>query len=196
MHIVGFLGQFGYWGIAIGMALESACIPIPSEIILPFGGFLAAQGKVTLGSVIVASQIGGLLGSMLAYGVGRYGGRAVLEKYGKYILISKHDLDTAEQWFARRGEVTIFVGRLLPGIRTFISLPAGIAEMPFGRFLWYSFLGMLPWSALFAWLGLKLGNNWNLVRLYLHRFDYPVIALILLAIGWFIWHKVRSAREA
>lgn len=194
MAVVNILGRFGYWGIALGMALESACIPLPSEIVLPFGGFLAATGNITLTEAILAGQLGGLAGSILAYGIGRYGGRALIERYGKYILLSHKELDTADRWFAQRGELTVFVARLLPGVRTFISLPAGIAEMNFGRFLFYSFLGMLPWSFAFTYVGYRLGQNWTLVRTYLHRFDYVIIAVLLAAVGWFIWHKLRERK--
>ncbi|HYF94227.1 MAG TPA: DedA family protein [Symbiobacteriaceae bacterium] len=191
MTVVDFLGQFGYWGIALGMLVESACIPLPSEIVLPFGGFLAARGDITFTEAIIAGQMGGLVGSILAYGIGRYGGRSLLERYGKYVLISKHEIDVADRWFAQRGELTVFLARLMPGVRTFISLPAGVAEMNFGRFLFYSFLGMLPWSFLFTYLGYRLGNHYSLVREYLHRFDLVIIALLAAAVGWFIWYKLR-----
>jgi membrane protein DedA with SNARE-associated domain len=189
--VVQFLGHFGYWGIALGMALESACIPLPSELVLPFGGFLAAKGQITLMQAMVAGQLGGLAGSIVAYYVGRYGGRALLERYGKYVLISTHELDVADSWFAKRGELTVFLGRLLPGVRTFISLPAGIAEMNFGRFLFYSFLGMLPWSIAFTYAGFRLGGAWEQVRGVLHKFDYPIIAALVLLVVWFIWYKLR-----
>ncbi|HLN63920.1 MAG TPA: DedA family protein, partial [Symbiobacteriaceae bacterium] len=144
MWVVNLLAPLGYWGIALGMALESACIPLPSEIVLPFGGFLAASGKITFTEAVLAGQLGGLFGSIVAYMVGKYGGRGLLERYGKYVLISKHEMDVADRWFAEKGELTVSFSRLLPGVRTFISLPAGVAGMNFGRFLFYSFLGMLP----------------------------------------------------
>jgi membrane protein DedA with SNARE-associated domain len=190
--VVDFLGQFGYWGIGLGMALESACIPLPSEIVLPFGGFLASKGIITLTQAIIAGQLGGLFGSTVAYMVGRYGGRTLLERYGKYILIRQHELDVADHWFAKKGEWTVFLGRLIPGVRTFISLPAGVAEMNFGRFLFYSFLGMLPWSFAFTYAGFRLGNNWDLIRQNLHKYDFVVIALLLAAIGAFIWNRTKS----
>jgi membrane protein DedA with SNARE-associated domain len=191
MAVVHFLQPFGYWGIALGMFIESVCIPLPSEIILPFGGFLASKGTITFMEAVLAGQLGGLAGSTVAYYVGRYGGRVLLERYGKYVLISTHELDVADKWFAEKGEATVFLGRLLPGVRTFISLPAGIAEMNFGKFIFYSFLGMLPWTFLFTYAGLRLGDSWTLVRQYLHRFDYPIIALLVAAVIWFIWYKLR-----
>lgn len=195
MTVVWVLAKFGYWGIALGMALESACIPLPSEIVLPFGGFLAATGRITLTEAVMAGQLGGLAGSIAAYLAGRYGGRRLLERYGKYLLISRKEIDWADRWFEGRGELTVFVARLLPGIRTFISLPAGIAGMNFGRFLFYSFLGMLPWSFAFTWAGYRLGQNWNQVREYLHRFDLVIIAVLLSAVAWFVWHKLKSRAD-
>jgi len=195
MTVIEFLGQFGYWGVFWGMALESACIPLPSEIVLPFGGFLAAEGRFSLTTAVMAGQMGGLFGSVVAYLVGRYGGRGLLERYGKYVLISRHEMEVADRWFAERGEMTVFLARLLPGIRTFISLPAGVTGMNFGRFLFYSFLGMLPWSWLFTVAGFKLGENWTSVRAYLHRFDLIIIAVLALAVAWFVWYRLRS-REA
>lgn len=194
LAVVAFLGRFGYWGVALGMALESACIPLPSEIVLPFGGFLAATGEITFLEAVMAGQLGGLFGSVVAYVAGRYGGRGLLERYGKYVLISAHEIAVADRWFATRGEMTVFLARLLPGIRTFISLPAGIAGMDFGRFLFYSFLGMLPWSFAFTWAGYKLGQNWTQVREYLHKFDLVIIGVLVAAVAWFIWHRLRNKK--
>lgn len=191
MWVVNLLAPLGYWGIALGMALESACIPLPSEIVLPFGGFLAASGQITFTEAVLAGQLGGLFGSIVAYMVGKYGGRGLLERYGKYVLISKHEMDVADRWFAEKGELTVSFSRLLPGVRTFISLPAGVAGMNFGRFLFYSFLGMLPWSILFTYGGYVLGENWHMVREYLHKFDLVIIVALVAAVGWFIWYKLR-----
>lgn len=188
---VAFLGRFGWWGIALGMALESACVPLPSEIVLPFGGFLAAQGRITLTQAVLAGQVGGLVGSVAAYTAGRFGGRALLERWGPYLLISRREMAAADRWFTVRGELTVFLARLLPGVRTFISLPAGVARMPFDRFLWYSFLGMLPWSFAFTLTGYRLGQRWGLVRGYLHRLDWLVIGLLALGLAWFVWHRLR-----
>lgn len=187
--VAGYLARWGFWGVFVGMLVESACIPLPSEIVLPLGGFLAYRGHMTFWEAVMAGQMGGLFGSVLAYAAGRWGGRPLLERYGPWVLISARDLDTADRWFARSGEWTVFLARFLPGIRTFISLPAGIAGMNFGRFLWYSFLGMLPWSWAFTYAGYKLGEQWPLVREYLHRFDLLVVAALLGAVAWFVWHK-------
>lgn len=196
MYVIDLLSPLGYWGIALGMALESACIPLPSEIVLPFGGYLAAVGRITLFQAIVAGQLGGLLGSIVCYWIGRSLGREGLLRWGKYILISEREIDKADEWFARRGEWTVFLGRLLPGVRTFISLPAGITQMDQGRFLLYSFMGMLPWSIVFTWIGYKLGQNWLMVREALHNFDLLIIGLLVAAVVWFIWHKLKERRIA
>ncbi len=195
MMVVQMLGGLGYWGIALGMALESACVPLPSELVLPFGGFLAAVGRITFAQALMAGQLGGLAGSIVAYAAGRYGGRSLLERYGRYLLISQREIAVADRWFQHRGEMTVFLARLLPGVRTFISLPAGIAGMAFGRFLFYSFLGMLPWSLLFTFAGYRLGQNWVQVRAILHRFDLVIIGLILLAVAGFVWYRLREGRE-
>jgi membrane protein DedA with SNARE-associated domain len=194
LYVIELLRPLGYWGIALGMAIESACIPLPSEIVLPFGGYLAATGRITLFQAIAAGQLGGMAGSILCYWLGRSLGREGLLRWGRYILISERELDKADAWFARRGEWTVFLGRLLPGIRTFISLPAGISRMDFGRFLLYSFIGMLPWSIVFTQVGYKLGQNWLAVRHLLHRFDLVIIVLLVAAVVWFIWHRLRERR--
>lgn len=194
LAVVEILGRWGYWGIAIGMALESACIPLPSEIVLPFGGFLAAAGRISFGEALMAGQMGGLVGSVVAYGIGRYGGRALLERYGRFLLISPREIALADRWFHEKGEMTVFLARLLPGIRTFISLPAGIAGMGFGRFLFYSFMGMLPWSLLFTWAGYRLGQNWVQVRAMLHRFDLVIIGVLAAAVVAFVWYRLKEMR--
>lgn len=193
MAVVELLGRFGYWGVFFGMAVESACIPLPSEIVLPFGGFLAATGRLTFTQAVMAGQLGGMLGSTVAYLVGRAGGRSLLERYGRYLLISPREIEAADRWFQTKGELTVCLARLLPGIRTFISLPAGIARMNFGRFLFYSCLGMLPWSFAFTWAGYRLGQDWTQVRALLHRFDIVIIALLLAGVGWFVWHRLRRS---
>lgn len=194
MAVVELLGRWGYWGVALGMALESACIPLPSEIVLPFGGFLAAAGRISFAEAFLAGQLGGLAGSVVAYAAGRYGGRSLLERYGRYLLISRREIAMADRWFEEKGEMTVFLARLLPGIRTFISLPAGIAGMGFGRFLFYSFMGMLPWSLAFTWAGYRLGQNWVQVRALLHRFDLVIIGLLLAAVVAFLWYRLREGR--
>ena len=144
--IIPFLVDYGLLAIFITMTLESACVPIPSEIVVPYGGVLAAQGHVTLWAVVVVATVANLVGSSIAYAAGRYGGRALVLRYGRYVFMSPHHLDVADRWFERRGEVTVFVTRMMPGVRTFISVPAGVARMPYVRFIVYSALGAFLWN--------------------------------------------------
>ncbi len=174
--IISTISTFGYGGIIILMAIESACIPLPSEIILPFAGYLVFIQKFQLFYVAVAGAFGCVIGSIIAYAAGIYGGRPLIEKYGKYLLISKHDLDMTDRWFNKHGNITVFTGRLLPVIRTFISLPAGISRMNFFKFIFYTFIGSLIWSFLIAWIGFKLGQKWDTLGPYFHRFDYLILA--------------------
>src|SRR5689334_22345976 len=142
--IVATISTLGYAGVVLLMAVESACIPLPSEVIMPFSGYLVYTGRFNLWAVGVAGALGCVVGSWVAYFVGAYGGRRVIEKYGRYVLISRHDLDLADRWFASYGEVIVFASRLLPVVRTFIAFPAGVARMNLTRFTLYTFLGSLP----------------------------------------------------
>jgi membrane protein DedA with SNARE-associated domain len=193
--IISTISTLGYGGIILLMAVESANIPLPSEIIMPFSGFLVAQGQFNLWLAGISGAIGCVLGSILSYWLGMLGGRPLVEKYGKYILISHHDLDLADSWFKKRGEITVFIGRLLPIIRTFISFPAGIAKMPFSRFVIYSFLGSLPWCLLLTFIGQKMGENWEKIRTYFHNFDYVILGLIILMAIWWIWRHLKNRQK-
>lgn len=177
------------------MMLESCGIPMPSEVIMPFSGFLAADGKMLFWLIVLAGTLGNLVGSWLAYWIGIKGGRPLIEKYGKYILISKHDLDLADRWFNKYGDWAVFFGRLLPVVRTYISFPAGIAEMNFKRFTIFTFLGALPWTALFAWFGVKMGSNWELIREKLHNFDMAMLIVVILLVGLYIFRHIHLSKK-
>src|SRR5436189_1458530 len=159
--IVAIISTLGYSGIVLLMAIESACIPLPSEIIMPFSGYLVSTGQMNLWLVALAGAVGCVLGSLVAYWVGMKGGRPLIEKYGRYVLISHHDLDLADRWFARFGEIIVFASRLLPAVRTFIAFPAGVARMNLKRFVIYTFAGSLPWCLGLAYVGQKLGEQWE-----------------------------------
>lgn len=171
----------GYWGVFIGMTLESACIPIPSEIIMTFSGYVVWQGttNMTLLGITLVGAVGNLIGSLIAYFVGLKGGRPFLEKYGKYIFISHSKLELADRWFERYGWEAVLISRMLPVIRTFISLPAGIANMDLKKFSLYTFIGSLPWSFILAYIGVQLGPNWDLIKSYFHIMDIGVFIGIL-----------------
>lgn len=194
--IMGVISSLSYGGIILLMAIESANIPLPSEIIMPFSGFLVAEGKFNLWLVGLAGAIGCVVGSIFSYYLGAFGGRPLVEKYGKYILISRHDLDLADRWFSRYGEVVVFFGRLLPVVRTFISFPAGIARMNFSRFVIYSFLGSLPWTIVLAFIGQKLGAHWENLRVYFRSFDWLILGLIILGIAYWIRRHLRQSPKS
>jgi len=182
-------------GVVLLMAIESACIPLPSELIMPLAGWMLIE-KQSLGAIhtLVAGAYGALgctIGSIIAYGVGMWGGRPLLDRYGKYILISRHDLDLADRWFYRSGSWVIFVSRLLPVVRTFISLPAGIAKMHFIKFLIYTFLGSFIWCAGLAYGGYQLGEHWEQIRTAMRPFDPLFGALIIALIAWYIYRHLR-----
>ena len=195
--VISVISHSGYIGVMLLMAIESACIPLPSEIIMPFAGALtvpeiAARYGTTSFSlfwVATAGALGCNLGSIIAYEIGCYGGRPLVEKYGRYIWLSRHDLEMADRFFARFGSAAVFIGRLLPVIRTFIALPAGLARMPRLRFHLYTFAGSWPWCFALAWIGMKLGEQWNKderLRHVLHRLDLVIGLLLLIALIYFV----------
>ncbi|HEX9916914.1 MAG TPA: DedA family protein [candidate division Zixibacteria bacterium] len=190
--IIHLISYAGYWGIILAMTIESACIPLPSEIIMPFSGYLVTTGRFNLWMVSLAGALGCLVGSTVAYWVGVWGGRPFLSRYGKYILISHKDLDTADRWFSKYGDWAIFFSRLLPIIRTFISLPAGIARMNFTRFAIYTFVGSLPWCFALAYIGKILGENWDKIKIYFQRADLLIAILFLVAIALFIYRHIKK----
>jgi len=180
------------------MAIESACIPLPSEFIMPLAGWMLVENQ-SLGPmyVLVAGAYGGLgcvIGSVIAYVVGKWGGRPLLEKYGKYILISHRDLDVADRWFNRYGSLSIFIARLLPVVRTFISLPAGVAKMSFIKFLIYTFIGSFIWCAGLAYGGYLLGEHWDKIRAAIEPVSPLIVAIILALIGLYIYRHVRGSK--
>lgn len=193
--IVNIIAHTGYAGVLGLMTFESVGLPIPSEVIMSFAGFLVVDGKLLFWLVVLAGTAGNLFGSLLAYWIGFRGGRPLIEKYGKYILISKHDLDLADKWFAHNGELAVLVGRILPVVRTYISFPAGIAKMDLKKFSFYSFVGSLPWCILLTWLGVRLGNNWDLIRQKLHNFDLAIGLGILVLIALYVWRHIRHLKK-
>jgi membrane protein DedA with SNARE-associated domain len=202
--LIAFIVKTGYAGVLLLMAIQSACIPLPSEIIMPVAGYALALGhahaQIQLILLATIGSIGANLGSIPAYWVGARGGRPMIERYGSYILLSKRDLDLADRFFAHYGSITVLVGRLLPIVRTFIALPAGIAKMNQLRFHIYTFIGSWPWCYALAYLGMKLGNRFNTdprFKEFFHRFHLGVEAVILVGVVWFVvshWkNRIRAA---
>jgi membrane protein DedA with SNARE-associated domain len=189
----------GYAGIVALMGIESACIPLPSEIIMPFAGFVVFQGHMNLFWAATAGAVGCNLGSLVAYWIGAKGGRPLVERYGKWVLMSRHDLDRMTEFFNRHGSITVLLGRLLPVVRTFIAFPAGIARMPQLRFHIYTFVGSWPWCFALAYVGMKLGEKWHTdPRFYgaFHRFHLAVELALVAGIVWFVWSHLRRGRQA
>jgi membrane protein DedA with SNARE-associated domain len=195
--IIAVISKLGYAGVILLMAIESACIPLPSEVIMPFSGYLVYTGHFNLWLVAITGALGCVLGSLIAYGVGLRGGRPMIEKYGRFILISHHDLDIADRWFAKYGEIIVFASRLLPVIRTFIAFPAGVARMNLKRFIIYTFAGSLPWCLGLAYVGQKLGEQWDkneTLKNLFHRFDFVLGILGALFVAWWIWRHIKNSR--
>jgi membrane protein DedA with SNARE-associated domain len=190
--IIYVISSMGLPGIVLLMAIESACIPLPSEVIMPFSGYLVFLGKHSLWSVGLAGAVGCVVGSVPAYYLGMHGGRPLIEKYGRYILMSHRDLDLADRWFARHGEATVFFARLLPVVRTFIAFPAGVARMDMTRFIAYTFAGSLPWCLGLAYVGMAMGERWPTLREYFHKFDLLIGAAIVAGIVWYVRRHFRN----
>lgn len=190
----GLIGDWGLPAVFLLMLLESACVPVPSEAIMPFAGFAVSEGRMSLVSITAAGVLGNLAGSWLAYWAGRYGGRPFIDRYGRYVLLRRHHVELAERWFERYGTAAVFFSRVLPVVRTFISLPAGVACMPFWRFTLYTAVGCVPWVLMLGWLGVRLGERWEDVRPYLHYADYAVAAGLAGLLAWALWR--RRARGA
>jgi membrane protein DedA with SNARE-associated domain len=200
--ITNLIGDYGYLAVFFLMVLESACIPVPSEVTMLFGGALASAAFAGAGqeldfvAVGLLGTAGNLVGSWLAYWAGAAGGRPLVDRFGRYVLVLPHEVDRAHEWFERRGELAVFVSRLLPVIRTFISLPAGVARMPFWRFTVYTVLGCLPWTFALAWLGYALGENWTKVEDVLQPVAWAIAAVVVAVGVWWVARRYRKVRAA
>ncbi len=204
--VVATISITGYLGVLLLMAVESACIPLPSEVILPFAGYLVATGRFGGGNsltglllVATAGAIGCNLGSVVAYWIGAVGGRPLALRYGRFVFFTHHDLDRMTTWFHSWGAITVLLGRLLPVVRTFIAFPAGIARMPQARFHLYTFLGSWPWCFALAFVGKQLGDRWNSDPAFqeaFHRFHLSVELVIVASVFWFVWTHWRRAKSA
>ena len=190
------IGSWGLPAVFVLMLLESACIPVPSEAIMPFAGFAVSQGKLTLAGIVIAGVAGNLVGSWIAYAVGFYGGRPFVDRWGKYVLLRPHHLDTAEHWFDHYGAPVVFFGRMIPIVRTFISLPAGFGKMKFWKFTLFTALGCIPWVAMLGYLGYKLGANWDKIQPYLHYADYLVVLAFIVLVVYAVmrWRRRGAVR--
>ena len=197
--ITNVYDAMGWPGVVFLMAVESAAIPFPSELIMPLAGWLLIEAKGDsawmLWMAAFYGALGNLLGSWVAYWISYKGGRPLLKKYGKYVLVTQHEVDQAEDWFQKYGELAVFASRMLPVVRTFISVPAGIARMNFWKFSFYTFIGSYPWSLGLAYGGFKLGENWEDLRRVMRPFDFPIAAIILVVVVWFIYRRIKVIRR-
>ncbi len=197
--IISVIEMTGYGGIFLLMAAESALIPIPSEVTMPFAGFLAFEGKLNVIVVILVGALANLAGSLLAYWLGWWGEdhlvRSLIRKYGKYVLISEHEYEHSEKWFRKYGEKIVFFSRILPVVRTFISLPAGIAKMNLKRFIIFTFIGSLIWSALLTYIGYTLGKNWHSLEVYYRKFEYVIVFAGIALVAYYIYHKYKKLHK-
>jgi membrane protein DedA with SNARE-associated domain len=194
----GVISSMGYAGVVLLMGIESACIPLPSEIIMPFAGYLVYRGQFTLHGAALAGAVGCIVGSIPAYYLGMYGGRPLVERYGRYVLLSHKELALADRLFFKHGHWVVLAARLLPVVRTFIAFPAGVARMPMVKFIVYTFVGSYPWCLGLAWVGRELGERWHTdarLKAAFHRFDLVVGIAIVAALAWFVWHKTRELRR-
>ena len=197
--IVEAISAGGYLGVVVLMAIESACIPLPSEVIMPFAGYLASIGRFSLIGAATMGALGCNAGSTLAYLVAAKGGRPAIERWGPYMLIGRGELDRTEKFFARYGSLTVFAGRLLPVVRTFIAFPAGLARMPMMKFQIYTFLGSWPWCFALAYIGFLLGQRWHsdpTFRRLFHQLDMIIVFMIIGVVGWFAWSRWRGGRRS
>jgi membrane protein DedA with SNARE-associated domain len=189
----------GWPGVVFLMGVESAAIPFPSELIMPLAGWLLIEAKGDSAWMLLMAgfygALGNLLGSWVAYWVSYKGGRPLLRKYGRYILVTQHEVDRSEEWFQKYGDVAVFASRMLPVVRTFISVPAGIARMNFWKFSFYTFVGSYPWSLGLAYGGFKLGENWEDLRQVMRPFDFPIAGIIIVVVAWFIYHRIKTIRN-
>lgn len=192
MAVSWTIGTLGYGGIFLLMAAESAGIPIPSELIMPFSGFLVSSGAFRFWLIVLAGILGNLAGSLVFYWIGLRWGRPFVERYGKYFLIHANDVALAERWFGRWGGWAVFAGRILPGIRTYISFPAGVAGMDIRAFTLYSTAGIIPWVIVLAWLGVRLGEHRQILEQYFRKFDYAIAGVLVAGAAWWVWRHFKN----
>jgi len=198
VFVIGVISAGGYAGVVLLMAIESACVPLPSELIMPFAGYLVSTGQFDLYLAATAGALGCNLGSVVAYEVGKRGGRPLAERWGRYLLIGTGELDAADRFFARWGNLAVLVGRLLPVIRTFIAFPAGVARMKLVPFHLYTFVGSWPFCLALAWVGMTLGDKWNSdprLKAFFHRADLAIGIVLVSLAALYLWHRIRGLKR-
>ncbi len=197
--IINLIGWLGYWGVFGLMTAQSALIPMPSEVTMPFAGYIASTGKFNIYLVVLMGALGNLLGASLSFALGYFGKdmvvRNLIKKYGKFILVSTSDLDHSEKWFKKYGEKVVFFGRMLPVVSTFISLPAGIFNMNYPKFAFFTLVGSLVWSSVLTYIGFTLGKNWDSLNVYYRKFEYVIVIAGVALVAFYVYHKVSKFRK-
>ena len=194
-YIVSGISTGGYFGVFVLMALESMIAPVPSEVVMPFAGYLVLQGQFNFWLVLLASSLGSIFGSFLSYYIGFYGGRPLVLKFGRYLLVEEEHLEWTEKWFRKQGDKTIFISRFVPVVRHLISIPAGMAEMPMHKFLIYTFIGASIWNFILLYAGLRLGAHWNKIHQFSKELDIVFVAAVALFLAYFIWKHHKRRRK-
>lgn len=197
--IINIISTLGYPGIVLTMAIESACIPLPSEIIMPFSGYLVSTGRFSLPLITLSGALGNLIGSTVAYSLGYYGHEKVIKaffrRWGKFILISEDELDTAEKLIHKHKDKVVLLSRVVPGVRTVISLPAGFAKIPYPRFAVLTFVGSLIWSYFLGYIGFVLGENWQSIGPYFRKADIIILIIVISGVAFYVYHKIGKSHK-
>ena len=193
--ITNVMSASGLTGVFILMTLESMVAPVPSEIVMPFAGYLVLQGRLTIFGALIASSLGSIFGSIISYYIGKHGGRAIVSKYGGYLLLNENHLEWTEKWFKKQGDKTIFASRFIPIVRHLISIPAGIAKMPVHKFLIYTFFGASIWNSILLYAGFKLGQQWEKIHQYSRELDIIFLAGIILLVSYFFWKNYKKNKK-
>lgn len=199
-QVLGAIGAFcisvissgGYFGVFLLMVFESMILPVPSELVMPFAGFLIASGEMNFLWVVIFATLGSLVGSLISYYIGKYGGNRFVKKYGKYFLLNQEHLENTEKWFSKKGELTILIGRFIPIVRHIISIPAGMGKMNIKRFMIYTVIGAGIWNAFLTYIGLVLGNNWESISQYSDYVSYGVLVILIIVVVWFVYRQIKK----
>ena len=192
---ISVISSIGYFGIFLLMIMESMILPVPSELVMPFAGFLIASGEMNFWMIIIFATLGSLVGSLISYYLGKYGGNKLVLKYGNYFLLNEEHLKKTEKWFSKKGELTIFIGRFIPIVRHIISIPAGIGKMNLKKFMIYTLIGAGIWNAFLTYIGFILGNNWERIQEYSDYVSFGVLGILVILMGYFVYRQIKKKKK-
>ena len=192
---ISVISSIGYFGVFLLMIMESMILPVPSELVMPFAGFLIASGEMNFWMIIIFATLGSLVGSLISYYLGKYGGNKLVLKYGNYFLLNEEHLKKTEKWFSKKGELTIFIGRFIPIVRHIISIPAGIGKMNLKKFMIYTLIGAGIWNAFLTYIGFILGNNWERIQEYSDYVSFGVLGILVILMGYFVYRQIKKKKK-